>query len=62
MTNGYARLQQQAGGSGGQAAKCPELSCSSTTMVALMLGAQLIIIVAFLMYKDNKESQAKKFY
>jgi hypothetical protein len=61
MTNGYARLQQQAGGAA-QSVSCPELSCSSTTMVALLLGGQLIIIIAFMMYKDNKENQAKKFY
>jgi mannose-binding lectin 1 len=53
MTTGYARLQQQAGAAG-VSASCPEISCSSTTMVALLLGGQLIIIVAFLMYKDNK--------
>jgi len=64
MTNGYARMQQQAGAAGGKggAISCPDVSCSSTTMVALLLGGQLIIIIAFLMYKDNKENQAKKFY
>jgi len=61
MNTGYARLQQQAGGGGG-AIKCPEIACSSTGVIAIMLGAQLILIVAFMMYKDSKETQAKKFY
>jgi len=56
MTNGYARMQQQG------APKCPEVSCSSTTVIAMLLGGQLVIILGYLMYKDSKESQAKKFY
>ena len=30
--------------------------------VAMLLGGQLVIILGYLMYKDSKESQAKKFY
>lgn len=59
MTNGYARMAQQGGAA---AAKCPEVACSSTGMLALLLGGQLILIIAYMMYRDSKESQAKKFY
>ena len=60
MNNGYARMQQQGGGGG--AAKCPEVACSSTSVLALLLGGHLFVIIAYLMYRDSKETQAKKFY
>ena len=56
---------QYAGGKGGQAqakVSCPEVSCTSTTVLLAALAAQLVILMAYLMYRDNKEHQAKKFY
>jgi hypothetical protein len=56
---------QYAGGKGAQAqakVSCPEVSCTSTTVLLGALAAQLVILMAYLMYRDNKEHQAKKFY
>ena len=56
---------QYAGGKGAQAqakVSCPEVSCSSTTVLLGALAAQLVILMAYLMYRDNKENKAKKFY
>ena len=56
---------QYAGGKGGHAqakVSCPEVSCTSTTVLLAALAAQLVILMAYLMYRDNKEHQAKKFY
>ena len=56
---------QYAGGKGAQAQtklSCPEVSCTSTTVLLGALAAQLVILMAYLMYRDNKEHQAKKFY
>lgn len=60
MNNGYARMQQQAGG--GSAAKCPDVSCPSTMVLVALLGGQLVIILGYLMFRDSKDNQAKKFY
>jgi len=60
MTNGYANMQKQSGG--GAAISCPEVSCSSTMIIASMLVCQAVVIIAYIMFKDSKESQAKKFY
>ena len=56
---------QYAGGKGAQAqakVSCPEVSCTSTTVLLGALAAQLVILMAYLMYRDNKENKAKKFY
>jgi len=56
---------QYAGGKGAQAQakmSCPEVSCTSTTVLLGALAAQLVILMAYLMYRDNKENKAKKFY
>jgi mannose-binding lectin 1 len=58
---------QYAGGSrgGGQAqaqVSCPEVSCSSTTVLLGALAVQLVLLMAYLMYRDSKEAKAKKFY
>merc|ERR1719187_2243550 len=41
---------------------CPEPNCSSTTVLVAALAAQLVLLMAYLMYRDSKEAQAKKFY
>ena len=59
MQNGYARPtggQQQ-----GQPA-CPTVSCVSTMVLVGALAVQLVLIMAYLMFKESKEQQAKKFY
>ena len=57
LTNGYARMQGMNTG-----AKCPEVSCSSNMMLMLLLGGQLIVLISYMMYRDSKEAQSKKFY
>lgn len=41
---------------------CPTVNCVNTMVLVGCLAVQLILIMAYLMYKDNKEQQAKKFY
>jgi len=58
---GYGR---QGGGQGqpqGQV-QCPQVSCVNTMVLVGCLAVQLVLIMAYLMYKDSKEQQAKKFY
>ena len=59
MQNGYARQGQ--GQKQGQVS-CPEVTCVSTMMLIGALACQLVMIMAYLMYRDSKEQQAKKFY
>lgn len=46
--------------------QCPDVSkmtgCVSPTLFIGLLVVQLVIIIAYLMYRDSKETQAKKFY
>jgi len=60
MQNGYARHPggQQQGQS--QPASCP--SCVSNMFLVGALAVQLVLIMAYLMFKESKEQQAKKFY
>lgn len=57
LANGYARMQGM--NTGG---KCPEVSCSSNMMLMLLLGGQLVVLISYMMYRDSKEAQSKKFY
>merc|ERR1719334_2155243 len=57
MQNGYARQGQKQG-----QVSCPEVTCVSTMMLVGALACQLVMIMAYLMYRDSKEQQAKKFY
>jgi len=53
------------GGRGQQAqaqVSCPEPNCSSSTVLVAALAVQLLLLMAYLMYRDSKEAQAKKFY
>jgi len=58
MQNGYARQ----GGQKAAQTTCPEVACVSTMMLVGALACQLVMIMAYLMYRDSKEQQAKKFY
>ena len=58
MQNGYAR--QPSGQTG--TVKCPEVACVSSVTLIACLAVQLVLIMAYLMYRDSKEQQAKKFY
>jgi mannose-binding lectin 1 len=49
--------------------KCPEVaatggptSCVSTTLFVVLLVVQMIVLISYLIYRDSKEAQAKKFY
>ena len=49
---------QYAGGRGAKAApqvSCPEVSCSSTMVLVGALAVQLVLLMAYLMYRDSKE-------
>ena len=54
------------GGRGGQQqqqqVQCPQVNCVNTMVLVGCLAVQLVLIMAYLMYKDSKEQQAKKFY
>lgn len=41
---------------------CPSTNCLTTTMFLLFVAIQMIILLAYSVYRDNKEAQAKKFY
>lgn len=41
---------------------CPTMNCLTTTMFLLFVAIQMIILLAYSMYRDNKEAQAKKLY
>ncbi|XP_071867875.1 lectin, mannose binding protein ergic53 [Bombus fervidus] len=41
---------------------CPTTNCLTTTMFLLFVAVQMIILLAYSMYRDNKEAQAKKLY
>jgi len=60
MANQYAG--GRAGGSAQAQVKCPEVACSSNMMLFAALAVQLVLLMAYLMYRDSKEQQAKKFY
>lgn len=48
-----------------QQTKCPEVSstgCVSSTLFIVLMGVQLVVLIAYMMYRDSKEAQAKKFY
>ena len=60
MQNGYAR---QSGGNQNQGQPvCPQVNCVNTMVLVGALAVQLVLIMAYLMFKDSKEQQAKKFY
>jgi len=61
--------QGSGGGYGGQRQgqaqpqiNCPQVNCVNTMVLVGCLAVQLVLIMAYLMYKDSKEQQAKKFY
>ena len=53
---GQHQQQQQ------QQVQCPQVNCVNTMVLVGCLAVQLVLIMAYLMYKDSKEQQAKKFY
>ncbi|KAK8745592.1 hypothetical protein OTU49_000277, partial [Cherax quadricarinatus] len=51
------RLSSAPGGVG-----CPSVSCVSTGLFIAFTVIQLVLLIGYIMYRDNKEAQAKKFY
>ncbi|XP_045620916.1 protein ERGIC-53 isoform X2 [Procambarus clarkii] len=41
---------------------CPTVSCVSTGLFIAFMVIQLVLLIGYIMYRDNKEAQAKKFY
>ncbi|XP_078052978.1 lectin, mannose binding protein ergic53 [Augochlora pura] len=41
---------------------CPTTNCLTTTMFLLFVALQMVILLAYSLYRDNKEAQAKKLY
>ncbi|XP_011301413.1 protein ERGIC-53 [Fopius arisanus] len=48
--------------SGATPGGCPTVNCLTTTMFLAFLAIQMVILLGYSIYKDNKEAQAKKFY
>ncbi|XP_050723851.1 protein ERGIC-53-like isoform X2 [Eriocheir sinensis] len=53
--------QRLSGGLGGGAG-CPSVSCVSTTIFITFMVLQIVLLIGYIMYRDSKEAQAKKFY
>lgn len=51
-----------AGSQGAQVGDCPTVNCLTTTMFLVFLAIQMIVLLGYNIYKDNREAQAKKFY
>lgn len=45
---------------GGQG--CPTVSCVSTGIFVTCMVIQVVLLIGYIIYRDNKEAQAKKFY
>ncbi|XP_064084264.1 protein ERGIC-53-like isoform X2 [Macrobrachium nipponense] len=45
---------------GGQG--CPAVSCVSTGIFITCMVIQVVLLIGYIIYRDNKEAQAKKFY
>ncbi|ESO85090.1 hypothetical protein LOTGIDRAFT_168115 [Lottia gigantea] len=41
---------------------CPNINCLSPMIFFIAIGAQLIFMLGYMVYRQNKEAQAKKFY
>ncbi|KAG5891661.1 hypothetical protein JTB14_020079 [Gonioctena quinquepunctata] len=54
-------LVQMAGQRSGQP-DCSNIRCPSVTVILLIAVGQLAITLAYLIYRDSRDSQAKKFY
>ncbi|KAK4884644.1 hypothetical protein RN001_000915 [Aquatica leii] len=54
-----AQVSQKMGSS---SSNCPNVSCVSVTSVLIISVVQLVILLGYSIYRDSKESQAKKFY
>ncbi|XP_042224956.1 protein ERGIC-53-like isoform X2 [Homarus americanus] len=55
-----AATQRMSAGPGGVA--CPTVSCVSTGLFIAFMVIQVVLLIGYIMYRDNKEAQAKKFY
>merc|ERR1712038_753082 len=67
--NHVRREMQSATAKLGQTVKCPDLGsggggggCVSTTVFVVLMLVQAVLIISYLIYRDSKETQAKKFY
>lgn len=67
--NHVRREMQSATAKLGQPVKCPDLGsggggggCVSTTVFVVLMLVQAVLIISYLIYRDSKETQAKKFY
>lgn len=68
MRDGLNHLKLQLGqmtgqqGAQTQQGACPDSSCLSMKTFLIVVAVQLLITLGYNIYRDNKESQAKKFY
>lgn len=66
--NHVRREMQSATAKLGQTVKCPDTGsvggsgCVSTTVFVILMLVQAALIISYLVYRDSKETQAKKFY
>lgn len=57
---GTANQRLNAAPVGGQG--CPAVSCVSTSIFITCMVIQVVLLLGYIIYRDNKEAQAKKFY
>jgi len=66
--NHVRREMQSATAKLGQPVKCPDVGsgggggCVTTTVFVVLMFVQAALIISYLIYRDSKETQAKKFY
>jgi len=45
-----------------QKPECPDKSCVSTTVLVGAVSVQFVLLICYFMYRDNQQTQSKKFY
>ncbi|GLV39697.1 ergic53 [Carabus blaptoides fortunei] len=63
MRDGMNHLKLSMAQKGGAPVQdCPNVSCVSLTTLLVVIAGQLVLMLGYSLYRDNKEQQAKKFY
>lgn len=60
VKSNIAQMAQRAGT--GSPTTCPNINCVSVTTLLVVVATQLVILLGYNIYRDSKDSQAKKFY
>ncbi|XP_026470091.1 protein ERGIC-53-like [Ctenocephalides felis] len=62
MKQGMAGLSHKMDNNPSAQVQCPTQNCVSVTIFLVAVAVQLALMLAYSLYKDSKEAQAKKFY